>query len=179
MFGTDGPYYRGVLDPDSIDSDVATAAQYPGAGSQADSCQLAAESARWRAASSAATAEDWVGLEHASSRTGRFSTFLLVGYQPSAIPSTGSGEVPRQLCICFRDLASGGCWRRHARVTPEHFEVSTARMGQYSASLPAQSSEGRFVRRVLIVAAIAAFAWLLWALSELLLLVFGSVHKPK
>jgi predicted PurR-regulated permease PerM len=48
-------------------------------------------------------------------------------------------------------------------------------MGQYSASLPAQSSEGRFVRRVLIVAAIAAFAWLLWALSELLLLVFGSV----
>jgi predicted PurR-regulated permease PerM len=50
-------------------------------------------------------------------------------------------------------------------------------MGQDSNSLSPRepSSEGQYVRRVLIVAAIAAFAGLLWALSELLLLVFGSV----
>ena len=35
-------------------------------------------------------------------------------------------------------------------------------------------SEGQFVRRVLIVAGIAALAALLWLLSEILLLVFAS-----
>jgi len=37
------------------------------------------------------------------------------------------------------------------------------------------SSEGQFVRRVLIVAGVVALAALVWALSEIFLLVFGSV----
>ena len=63
-------------------------------------------------------------------------------------------------------------------MPPIHSDGGTIRMGQDdSTSLGPEErrSEGRFVRRVLIVAAIAAFAALLWALSELLLLVFGSV----
>ncbi len=52
-----------------------------------------------------------------------------------------------------------------------------AAMGENSDSLDPteRSAEGQFVRRVLIVAGITAFAALLWVLSELVLLVFGSV----
>jgi predicted PurR-regulated permease PerM len=47
---------------------------------------------------------------------------------------------------------------------------------EQSSSSPQQpNAEGLFVRRVLIVAAVGALGALLWALSEIFLLVFGSV----
>src|SRR6202521_5618512 len=48
-------------------------------------------------------------------------------------------------------------------------------MDRSSSPQEAPGSEGQFVRRVLIVAGVLALAALLWALSEILLLVFGSV----
>src|ERR1700704_5781252 len=47
-------------------------------------------------------------------------------------------------------------------------------MDRSSSPLP-PSSEGQFVHRVLIVAGVVALAALVWALSEIFLLVFGSV----
>jgi predicted PurR-regulated permease PerM len=47
---------------------------------------------------------------------------------------------------------------------------------EHSTSSPQQpNAEGQFVRRVLIVAAVGGLGVLLWALSEIFLLVFGSV----
>src|SRR6267142_6573200 len=48
-------------------------------------------------------------------------------------------------------------------------------MDRSSSPLGPPSSEGQFVRRVLIVAGVVALAALVWALSEIFLLVFGSV----
>src|ERR1700694_5113580 len=48
-------------------------------------------------------------------------------------------------------------------------------MDASSNPLGGPSADGRFVRRVLIVAGVVAMAALFWALSEIFLLVFGSV----
>src|ERR1700687_5596999 len=48
-------------------------------------------------------------------------------------------------------------------------------MDRSSSPREAPGSEGQFVRRVLIVAGVVALAALVWALSEIFLLVFGSV----
>jgi hypothetical protein len=50
-------------------------------------------------------------------------------------------------------------------------------MAQEQVSSPALTPgpEGQFVRRVLVVAGVVALGALIWALSEIFLLVFGSV----
>src|SRR4029077_19936976 len=68
--------------------------------------------------------------------------------------------------------------RRACRTSPVSRTTgpgSHTPMDRSSVPLGPPSSEGQFVRRVLIVAGVVALAALVWALSEIFLLVFGSV----
>src|SRR4029077_13805312 len=68
--------------------------------------------------------------------------------------------------------------RRACRTSPVSRTTgpgSHTPMDRSSVPLGPPSSDGQFVRRALIVAGVVALSALVWALSEIFLLVFGSV----